>query len=291
MGRLTAALRALFTDPEPALGFFEALGLGSAGCTSRRSRDEVPPARTQEEISRVLAWMTEAGKGTVGFPEWEDVSRQIVRGHAEAGADDQMKIREALASILENPGDSRFESVLRVAARLPLPEAKPTLLRWLTNPMPGGEPAPGACSPPAQLSTGSGNGHRLAGEPITGRDYRAAVIAALAALRDPQLGPVFETLLSKYGQCGLEQPARLRICREAAVALVTLDPRILGEGLPQELLTDLPFLDRLAGSPEPEVRRAVSTWVNALPQPDRTRVSAGLAALRGRSRRTGSTSV
>ena len=128
----------------------------------------------------------------------------------------------------------------------------------------------------ARYATGPGSANGRAGR----LDYRAAVLGALGVLRDPQLSKVFEAVLAKHADRRSSDPARTDICREAAVALVILDPKVLGRSLPAELSTDPLVLNRLVNRQELEVRCAVSAWLSTLPPPTRSRVADGLAALR-----------
>jgi len=283
MGRWIAALRALFSDEQPALGILEALGAGPKRSKRFGPIRPAPPAGTPEEIHRVLTWMAAAGNGAVGFPPRQVLIGQIVRGLNAAPAAEQKRVREELALHLADPADPQFLSVLQLAGHLPLPEAKPTLLRLLTRPLPGaGKPRAEAETRPAYRlsreteSSTNGQAERL--------DCHAAVLAALAALRDPELKGVFDMVLAKYSQRSSGDPSRLGICREAAIALVILDPEALEHSLPLELSTDPVLLGRLADRPEAEVRRAVAAWIEALPRPTRSRVAEGLAALRDRAR-------
>ncbi|UCG33238.1 MAG: hypothetical protein JSU68_01135 [Phycisphaerales bacterium] len=283
MGRLWFALRALIRDEEPVLGFFEAL-LAMPRASFRKPAERSSPADcTPEDLRRMLHWMAEAERGTVGFPSVDVLLGQVVRSLEQADLSLQQRLRGELASHVKDLGDPVFGSALAVAARWPLPEAKLFLLRLLTTRSSGGNgPESRGGDAPAALGHGrvplSVNGHaqRL--------DYRTAVIAALGALRDPKLRSLFEMLLNKHLDRGLADPVRLEICREAGVALVLLDPEALGSALPLELSTDVLLLDRLLSRPESEVRRAVMDWVNSRPQPARAHLSEALAVLRGRHR-------
>jgi hypothetical protein len=286
MGRLWSALRALARDEEPVLGFFEAL-VAMPGVLVRKAPERsLPAACTPEDLRRVLCWMTEAERGAVGFPSADALLEQITRGLEQAEPSVQQRLRRELSSHLEDPTDPLFGSALYVASHRPLPEAKRFLLCLLTTRSSGGngpERRPGEA--PSAVGHGrvsvSANGHarRL--------DYRTAVIAALGAMRDPKLRTLFEMILNKHLDRGLDDPARIEICREAGIALVLLDPDALGRALPLELSTDLFLLDRLLSRPETEVRRAVAAWINSRPQATRTCLIEALAALRAGSPASG----
>jgi hypothetical protein len=283
MGRLWFALRALIRDEEPVLGFFEALLAMPRASLGKVSERSSPAACTLEDLRRMLHWMVEAERGTVGFPSVDVLVGQVIRSLGQADPPLQQRLRRELTSHLQDPADPVFGSALAVAARWPLPEAKLYLLRLLTARSSGGNgPESRGAEAPAVAGHGrvslSANGHaqRL--------DYRTAVVAALSALRDPRLKTLFEMILNKHLDRGLADPVRLEICREAGVALVLLDPEALGRTLPLELSTDLFLLDRLLSSPESEVRRAVTAWINSRPQPARADLNEALAALRVRHR-------
>jgi hypothetical protein len=277
MGRLWFALRALVRDEEPVLGFLEALVAMPRASLRKASERCAPAASTPEDLRRVLRWMTEAERGTVGFPSLDVLVEQVIRNLEQADSHLQQQLRRELSSHLEDPADPVFGGALAVAARRPLPEAKLLLLRLLTTRSSGGN-GPESRGPETPAAAGhkslSANGHaqRL--------DRRTMVIAALGALRDPKLRTLFEMILHKHLDRGLADPARWEICREAAVALVLLDPEALGSALPLELSTDLLLLDRLLGISESEVRRAVTAWINSRPQPTRAQIDEALAALR-----------
>jgi hypothetical protein len=229
----------------------------------------------------MLHWMVEAERGTVGFPSVDALVGQVIRSLGQADPALQHRLRLELTSHLRDPADPVFPSALAVAARQPLPEAKLLLLRLLTArsaggngpDSPGGE-APAAAGHGRIRPSANGHAQRL--------DYRTAVVAALGALRDPKLKTLFEMILNKHLDRGLADPVRLEICREAGIALVSLDPTALGQKLPLELSTDLLLLDRLLSSPESAVRRAATAWIDSRPQPAQARLSAALAALRVR---------
>lgn len=272
MERLTAALRALWEDPRAPMAFLEAMS--SAPLRLKRSRiaPNSTAASTPEQVRRTLVWMQRADAGTVGFPSSEELTEQIVAGLARADAQAKRLIREELVRHLESLTDPALPFVLRLSLRIPMPEAKPLLLRLLTEP---GAPADRSTANAAPSAPANGRNGR-----VSHGNLRAAVVGALAVLKDPQLAEVFRTILAKYLADSRSDQSQLELCRSAALGLILLDPALLRKGLPPELQNDLVLLDELARRPEPQVRRELSARLNTITPDVRACIDGGLHALR-----------
>lgn len=219
--------------------------------------------------------MQRADAGAVGFPSCDELAEQIIAGLARADAQVKSLIREELVRHLESLTDPALPFVLRLSLRIPMPEAKPLLLRLLTEPAAPADRSTANAAPGARANGRNGRNGR-----VSQGNLRGAVVGALAVLKDPQLTEVFRTILSKYLADSSTDQRQLELCRSAALGLILLDPALLRKGLPPDLQNDLVLLDELARRPEPQVRRELSAHVNAMTPDVRACIDGGLHALR-----------
>lgn len=279
MQRIRAALRALWNDPDGPLAFLEVMSSARFRIRTNGVTQRGVGLNSPEQIRRTLAWLGQASKGVVGFPPTEEMLDQIVTAYERADDENRSRVRAELLQHLQSPEDLLFPSVLRLACRIPLPEARDPLLKLLTLPMAqtekrGAIPVALNRSGKTMSSQNGRNGQSQSW------DCRIPVVRALVELKDPTLASVFETILQKFLPGAKDDPASFDLVRQAAVGLVLLDPDRLRNGLPADLHDDLLLLDELAARRETEVRRALKAHMESLPESVRTRLSGGLSGLR-----------
>jgi len=134
-----------------------------------------------------------------------------------------------LAGALADRKALRFHAALRLAARLPVPQARAALLAMLTQP-------DLALWRPAEPNAFSGGGRAQTGRQLR-HDLRPLAIAALGQLRDPSLLGLFHRLLEKLSSRPAEHQNLI-----AAVqwSLMNLAPGGSGEPMPAEMLSTRP---------------------------------------------------
>ena len=279
MQRFRAALRALWNDPEGPLGFIEVLSSARFRFWRNGVAKRGVGLGSPQEIRRTLAWLGQASKGVIGFPQVEEMLDQIVAAYERADDENRSCVRAELVQHLQSPKDLLFPSVLRLACRIPLPEARDPLLGLLTLPMaqtarPGAIPVAANRSVKSTASRNGRNGQSHSW------DYRVPIVRALVELKDPTLASVFETILQKFLPGAKSDAALFDLVRQAAIGLVLLEPDRLRNGLPADLHNDLLLLDELATRREANVRRALKAHMGSLPESVRTRISGGLSGLR-----------
>ncbi len=133
-------------------------------------------------------------------------------------------LQRRLAGVLADRAVARFHVGLRMAARVPVPQARMVLLEMLTLPeIARWSPRPAA---------GNRNGQH--GE---GHDLRPVVVAALGQLRDPSLLGLLHRLLEKLS---VQPDGHENLLAAVQWSLMNLAPGGQGEPVPASILATVP---------------------------------------------------
>ncbi len=242
MSRLRIAFERFWREGGAVLGFVEALAVWPLRLRREVLTGMSPPVRNVEDVRRVLAWLGSPLIVSGCAAPGDDLMGQVRRGYQAANEDLRKQIREELALHLVEAHDPVLRRVLELAREIALVEGRESLLALLTQRFGPGAPAASGVAP-SSVPAGAAP-----------HDARADLVAALAALRDTTLEPLFRHLLAKFADGVGHDPQALEIGREAALGLWRLRPEEMPTALPA-LLRDDPILRERVDAPPAAVAR------------------------------------
>ena len=151
----------------------------------------------------------------------EDLADTLAARFAEQAGQARFDLQCRLAAVLADRATVRFHVSLRVAAHVPVPQARTALLQMLT------QPDLASWSPMPATAPTNGTGRH-------GHDLRPAVIAALGRVRDPSLLGLFHRLLEKLSAAPAGQE---KVMAAVQWSLMNLAPGGAGEPVPAAILS------------------------------------------------------
>jgi len=154
-------------------------------------------------------------------------------------------LRELLGEALRRPGSQACRSALAFAGRVPLPQARQSMLKLLAD---------------GRLTDES------AGPPAQGRDNPSAdLIRALGKLSDRSLAGLFRQLLHKHLPAADWDDRLAAVVHQAAWALCKCCPPALLDSVPRRLGTDPLFLSDLLAEGDAGIASAVAELLGTMP--------------------------
>jgi hypothetical protein len=201
------------------LGRLRSILRGFRQTTGGTSPKQAPPEISPTDLWGALEYLV--GEYEVTGILHEDLADTLAAKFADQAGQARFDLQCRLAAALADRTTVRFHVSLRVAAHVPVPQARTALLQMLTQP----DLAYWSSLPATASTNGTG---------LHGHDLRPAVIAALGRLRDPSLLGLFHRLLEKLSAAPAGQE---KVIAAVQWSLMNLAPGGSGEPVPAAILS------------------------------------------------------